>query len=92
MPRAGKRQQRYPWLRKPCGPVRVQSNEVNIPRFRSQRTIALLGYLVAEQRAVSRDALAALLSSRSKSPLCDRITYSSTRKLCARATRFLIEG
>ena len=41
------------------GPIRVESDEVNIPRFRSQRTMALLGYLVAEQRTVSRDALAA---------------------------------
>lgn len=42
------------------GPVRVESDDGDVPRFRSQRTMALLGYLVAEQRAVSRDALAAL--------------------------------
>jgi predicted ATPase/DNA-binding SARP family transcriptional activator len=42
------------------GPVRVLSPDGDVPRFRSQRTMALLGYLVAEQRAVSRDTLAAL--------------------------------
>ncbi len=31
-----------------------------VPRFRSRRTVALLGYLVAERRPVSRDFLAAL--------------------------------
>ena len=31
-----------------------------VPRFRSRRTIALLGYLVVEQRAIARDFLAAL--------------------------------
>ncbi|MCJ7550259.1 MAG: tetratricopeptide repeat protein [Anaerolineae bacterium] len=30
------------------------------PRFRSRRTVALLGYLVAERRSIARDALAAL--------------------------------
>jgi adenylate cyclase len=30
------------------------------PRFRSRRTVALLGYLVAERRAIARDFLAAL--------------------------------
>ncbi len=45
------------------GSVRVESNNSDVPRFRSQRTMALLGYLVAEQRAVSRDALAALFWS-----------------------------
>ena len=29
-----------------------------VPRFRSRRTVALLGYLVAEQRSVARDFLA----------------------------------
>jgi DNA-binding SARP family transcriptional activator len=43
------------------GPVQVLSPDGDVPRFRSQRTMALLGYLVAEQRAVSRDTLAALL-------------------------------
>ena len=42
------------------GPVRVESDDGDVPRFRSQRTMALLGYLVAEQRAISRDALVAL--------------------------------
>ena len=42
------------------GPVRVESVAGDVPRFRSQRTMALLGYLVAERRSVSRDALAAL--------------------------------
>lgn len=32
-----------------------------LPRFRSRRTVALLGYLVAEQRSVARDLLAAFL-------------------------------
>ncbi|MCP4422273.1 MAG: AAA family ATPase, partial [Chloroflexi bacterium] len=31
-----------------------------VPRFRSQRTVGLLGYLVAEQRPIARDSLAAL--------------------------------
>ena len=31
-----------------------------VPRFRSRRTMALLGYLVAERRSVARDFLAAL--------------------------------
>jgi adenylate cyclase len=31
-----------------------------VPRFRSRRTVALLGYLVAERRTVARDFLAAL--------------------------------
>ena len=42
------------------GSVQVNWEEGHPPRFRSQRTMALLGYLVAEQRAVSRDSLAAL--------------------------------
>jgi DNA-binding SARP family transcriptional activator len=42
------------------GTVQVQSTGDEVPRFRSQRTIALLGYLVAEQRPVARDHLAAL--------------------------------
>jgi predicted ATPase/DNA-binding SARP family transcriptional activator len=42
------------------GVVRVESDDGTVPRFRSQRTMALLGYLVAERRAVARDALAAL--------------------------------
>ena len=42
------------------GTIRVESDDGDVPRFRSQRTMALLGYLVAEGRAVSRDALAAL--------------------------------
>ena len=32
-----------------------------VPRFRSRRTVALLGYLVAERRSVARDLLAVLL-------------------------------
>jgi adenylate cyclase len=35
-------------------------NASAVPRFRSRRTVALLGYLVAERRAVARDFLAAL--------------------------------
>ena len=43
------------------GPVQVVDDVDKVPRFRSQRTMALLGYLVTERRAVARDALAALL-------------------------------
>ena len=38
------------------GPVRVESDDGDVPRFRSQRTMALLGYLVAEQRAPGFEA------------------------------------
>jgi adenylate cyclase len=37
-----------------------ERNAGAVPRFRSRRTVALLGYLVAEQRAVARGFLAAL--------------------------------
>ena len=40
------------------GTVRVASDGGDLPRFRSQRTMALLGYLTVEQRAISRDFLA----------------------------------
>ena len=33
---------------------------VAVPRFRSRRTVALLGYLVAERRPLAREFLAAL--------------------------------
>ena len=42
------------------GPVLVTWEAAEPPRFRSQRTMALLGYLAAEGRPISRDALAAL--------------------------------
>jgi DNA-binding SARP family transcriptional activator/Flp pilus assembly protein TadD len=53
------------------GPTRVEQSQkaktkrkeesaVTIPRFRSRRTVALLGYLAVEQRPVARDFLAAL--------------------------------
>ena len=43
------------------GPLQIeQEKNVKAPRFRSQRTQALLGYLVARQRPVSRDSLAVL--------------------------------
>ena len=53
------------------GPVRIEylqkaqnrAKEGNAsvkPRFRSRRTVALLGYLAAEQRSVARDFLAVL--------------------------------
>ena len=42
------------------GLVQVHWQEGTPPRFRSQRTMALLGYLVAEGRPFSRDFLAAL--------------------------------
>lgn len=56
------------WL---LGPARVDQNLKNqsevceneegaIPRFRSRRTIALLGYLVVERRPISRSFLAAM--------------------------------
>lgn len=56
------------WL---MGPARVDQNPKNqsevceteegvIPRFRSRRTIALLGYLVVERRPIARDFLAAM--------------------------------
>ncbi len=37
-----------------------ERNACAVPRFRSRRTMALLGYLVAERRSVARDFLAAL--------------------------------
>ena len=40
----------------PC----VERDNGDVPRFRSQRTIALLGYLVAERRPLTRVSLAAL--------------------------------
>ncbi|MFN2181747.1 MAG: ATP-binding protein [Candidatus Promineifilaceae bacterium] len=51
------------------GPVRVKDDQVlperenpveAIPRFRSRRTVGLLGYLVAERRTLARDHLASL--------------------------------
>ena len=42
------------------GVVQVRWEKGAPPRFRSQRTMALLGYLVAEQRPLSRDHLATL--------------------------------
>ena len=42
------------------GPVMVVWEGGEPPRFRSQRTMALLGYLAAEDRPISRAALAAL--------------------------------
>jgi predicted ATPase/DNA-binding SARP family transcriptional activator len=42
------------------GPVQVKWDTGNTPRFRSQRTMALLGYLAAERRAVARKTLDAL--------------------------------
>jgi predicted ATPase/DNA-binding SARP family transcriptional activator len=42
------------------GPVRVKWNTGVPPRFRSQRTMALLGYLAAERRAIARKTLEAL--------------------------------
>ena len=43
------------------GPPIVTWEAGEPPRFRSQRTVALLAYLAAEQRPVSREALCALL-------------------------------
>ena len=37
-----------------------ERNAGEVPRFRSRRTVALLGYLAAERRSVVRDFLAAL--------------------------------
>lgn len=41
------------------GTPKVTSTDGAVPRFRSQRTVALLGYLAAERRTISRDRLAA---------------------------------
>ena len=43
------------------GTVRVESSDAEVPRFRSQRATALLGYLAIERRALMRTHLAALL-------------------------------
>jgi DNA-binding SARP family transcriptional activator len=61
------------------GPIRVEqiqkaqgnTNERNtngVPRFRSKRTVGLLGYLAAEQRPVARDFLTALFWPDEESP------------------------
>ena len=42
------------------GPVQVKWDSGQPPHFRSQRTMALLGYLAAERRAVARNTLVAL--------------------------------
>ena len=42
------------------GPVQVLWESGQLPSFRSQRTKALLGYLVSEKRPISREVLAAL--------------------------------
>ncbi|MCA9949923.1 MAG: tetratricopeptide repeat protein [Anaerolineales bacterium] len=42
------------------GVVQVSWEKGTPPRFRSQRTVALLGYLVAEQRPLTREFLSAL--------------------------------
>jgi predicted ATPase/DNA-binding SARP family transcriptional activator len=42
------------------GPAQVAWETGAPPRFRSKRTVALLGYLVAERRRCTRDSLAAL--------------------------------
>ena len=42
------------------GAPRVESGTRDMPRFRSQRTVALLGYLATERRPVARDFLSAL--------------------------------
>lgn len=43
------------------GPIQVEVEGQPISNFRSHKTLAALGYLVAEQRAVARNHLAALL-------------------------------
>ena len=42
------------------GTPTIESSDGTVPRFRSQRTVALLGYLVAERRTITRERLAAL--------------------------------
>ncbi len=42
------------------GTVRVESSGEDLPRFRSQRTMALLGYVAIERRPLTRSHLAAL--------------------------------
>jgi adenylate cyclase len=46
--------------KEPAKRADADHNEGAVPRFRSRRTVALLGYLVAERRSVARDFLAAL--------------------------------
>ena len=41
------------------GTAKVESPDGDVPHFRSQRTIALLAYLVAERRTITRSHLAA---------------------------------
>ena len=56
------------WLLGPARVELIQSSQIKpnghadtaLPHFRSRRTVAILGYLAAEQRPVSRDFLAAL--------------------------------
>lgn len=43
------------------GPIQVEVEGQPISNFRSHKTLAALGYLVAEQRAVARNHLAELL-------------------------------
>ena len=40
------------------GTPKIENSEGTVPRIRSRRTIALLGYLAAERRAVAREFLA----------------------------------
>src|SRR5262245_56435000 len=42
------------------GPIRLTYDMGTPPRFRSQRTVALLAYLCAEQRPFARDTLVTL--------------------------------
>lgn len=42
------------------GPAQVTADNQTAPRFRSQKTVALLGYLVSQGRPVARERLAAL--------------------------------
>jgi len=42
------------------GTPKVTSTDGDVPRFRSQRTIAMLAYLVAERRTITRERLATL--------------------------------
>jgi adenylate cyclase len=46
--------------KEPAKRTDADHNAGAVPRFRSRRTVALLGYLVAERRSVARDFLAAL--------------------------------
>ncbi len=50
------------------GAMRVERDGQPVPRFRSLKTMALLGYLIASERPVARESLAGLLWGDSSEP------------------------